>query len=116
MVRLPLACLIDPCIRIIARPSEISNVSEQMSLGILHSQVAELRANFEKRLRRRPPGPTLNRQSSYQHKPTPIDHLVEYSPQPWCESWELIVLRADSSLNFANLLIGQALFPIIARC
>ena len=115
-MRLPLTCLVDSRIWIIARSSEIPNVPEQMSLRILHSQVAEPRANFEKRLRRRPPGPTLNRQSSYQHKPTPIDHLVEYSPQPWCESWELIVLRADSSLNFANLLIGQALFPIIARC
>src|SRR6185503_11228043 len=102
MMRLALACLIDSCMRIIARPSEIPDVPEQMSLRILHPQGAELRTNCKKCLRRLSLGPTLDRQSSYQHKPTAIQHFIEYSLQPRRESWKLNVLRADRSLDFSN--------------
>jgi hypothetical protein len=114
MMRLALTCLIDPCIRIITRSSEISDVPEQMPLRILHPQIPKLFPNFEKHLRCISPGPALDRQPSDQNKPTPPEHLIEYSLQSRCEGWKLTVLRVDSALNFPNLRIGQALFPIIA--
>jgi hypothetical protein len=98
MMRLSLACLIDSRIRIVARSSKIPDVPEQMPVRILHPQVAELRANRKKNLRRLPPGPTFGRQPSYQHKPTPIHHLIEYSLQP----------------RSSNLGCVDMLYPIIA--
>jgi hypothetical protein len=61
--RLPFMRLINPRIRIIARSSQVSHVPQQVSLRILHPQVAKLRSNNQKRYRRLPLGPTLNRQS-----------------------------------------------------
>ena len=61
MVRLTLARLVNACIRILARPPEISDMAQQMSVGILHSQVAEVHADREERNRRLPSGPTLDR-------------------------------------------------------
>ena len=89
MMRLPFTRLINPRIRILARPPQIPDMTEQMSLRILHPQVAELRANRQKSNRRLPPGPTLHRQPLDQHKPTPVQHLVEYSLQSRCSNLEL---------------------------
>ena len=64
-MRLTFTRLVDSRIRIITRSSEIPDVPEQMPLGILHQQIPELRPDFQKRLRRLAPGPTLDGQSSY---------------------------------------------------
>src|SRR5689334_16840211 len=108
-MRLALARLVDSRVRIVARPAEIANVSEQVSLSILHPQVAELRADCQKRRRRLSPGPTLDGQRSDQHKPTPVQHFVEYSLQARRESWKRTIL-----LYLGNLIRGEMLDPIIA--
>src|SRR5262245_54842789 len=97
-----------------------------MPLGILHPQVAELRANYEKRNLRLPLGPTLNRQTFDQNKPTPIEHLVEYLLQVRSESGRLlsefgnVVARLlqflDCILDLANLELAQLLDPITLLC
>src|SRR5215207_3442279 len=96
MKRLTFTRLVNPRIRIIARTSEVSHMPEQVPLRILHPQVAEVRANYEKRYRRLPLGPALDWQSLDQNKPTPVEHFIEGLLQLEPRHRQLNISGADS--------------------
>jgi hypothetical protein len=67
-----------------------------MSGGILHLQVAEVHADREEGNRSFSSGPTLDRQTLYQDKPTPIQYLIQHLPQPRPERRKRNVRRRES--------------------
>jgi hypothetical protein len=74
---LPFTRLIDARVWIVARASKVSDMPEQVSCRILHPQVAEVDADDKKRNRCLACGPTLNRQSFDQNKPSAFEHFIE---------------------------------------
>jgi hypothetical protein len=99
---------------------------EQVSLRILHPQVAELCANYKKRNRRLPPAPTLNWQALDQNKPTPVEYFIEGLSQLEPKRRQLNISGADSrkvlpqffyllycAVYFVNFSFRQPLNPVI---
>jgi hypothetical protein len=74
---LPFMRLIDARVWIVARASKISDMPEQVSFRILHSQVAKVDADDKKRNRGLAFDPTLNWQPFDQNKPKAVEHFIE---------------------------------------
>jgi hypothetical protein len=82
-MRLAFTRLVDTRIRISARAPKILNVPEQVSVSVLYSQMAEVNTDNKKHSRRLASGPTFDGKTSYQDKPTTVEHFVEQTPQTW---------------------------------
>ena len=77
VVGLAFTGLVNPRIGIEARAPKILNVPKQVAIGVLHSQLAKVGADSEKRNCRFAFGPTLDWQGLDQHEAAAAEHLFQ---------------------------------------